>query len=240
MKTKQMLAILPVVLFVHFAQAQQTDYDAIIPPVDTKSRDIAEYMVQLAWLNNPESDIAKENVAIAKSEKSNARKEWMRDAQASFNLNESNLPGTTDASGNVFFPRYNMNLTLNLYNILSQKGKNQISEHRLDIANARLNKSKLEIRAEALRRWSNFRLAREIVKERTLVEQEANNTYVIVQQLYKSDEKTLEEYTTASTAYFQAREARIRAESDMELAKIALEEIIGLKWEQVQHPDKGD
>lgn len=234
-----MLAV-ALVLFISFAHAQQTDYDAVIPPVDTKSRDIAEYIVQLAWLNNPESDIAKENVAVATGEKSNARKEWMRDVQASFNINESNLQGNTDASGNVFFPRYNVGVTLNLYNILSQKGKNQIGEHRLDIANDRLKKTKLEIRAEALRRWTNFRLARQIVKERTLVEQEANNTYTIIQQLYKSDEKTLEEYTTASAAYFQAREARIRAEADLQLAKIDLEEIIGLKWEQVQHPNKED
>lgn len=234
------MLVATLVFFISFAQAQQTDYDAVIPPVDTKSRDIAEYIVQLAWLNNPESDIAKENVAVAQGEKSNARKEWMRDVQASFNINESNLQGNTDASGNVFFPRYNVGVTLNLYNILSQKGKNQISEHRLDIANDKLKKSKLEIRAEALRRWTSFKLARAIVKERTLVEQEANNTYIIVQQLYKSDEKTLEEYTTASAAYFQAREARIRAEAELELAKIELEEIIGLKWEQVQHPNKED
>ncbi len=38
--------------------AQQTDYDAIIQPVDAKARDIGEYMVQLAWLNSPEGRIA--------------------------------------------------------------------------------------------------------------------------------------------------------------------------------------
>ena len=39
------------------ANAQLTDYDAIIQPVDAKARDIAEYMVQLAWLNSPEGRI---------------------------------------------------------------------------------------------------------------------------------------------------------------------------------------
>lgn len=220
--------------------AQQTDYDAIIPPVDTKSRDIAEYIVQLAWMNNPVSDIAKKEVLIAGSEQKNTKKEWMRDVQTSFNLNESNFNGNTDASGNVFFPRYNVGVTLNLYSLLTQKEKNKIGENRVDIATDRMNQRKLEIRAEALSRWVTFKLAREIVKERALVEQELNNTYIIVQQLYKSDEKTLEEFTTASAAYFQAREARIRAAAELELAKIQLEEIIGLKWEQVQHPAKGE
>ena len=96
--------------------AQLTDYDAIIQPVDAKARDIAEYMVQLAWLNSPEGRIAEAELLNAKSDNKNIRKEWMRDVNASFNLNETNLRGA-DTLGNVFFPRYNFGLTLNLYNI---------------------------------------------------------------------------------------------------------------------------
>lgn len=219
--------------------AQQTDFDAVIQPVDSKARDFSEYLVQLAWMNYPESAIAQYELLNANSDQKNIKKEWMRDVQASFNLNESNLRGV-DTSGNVFFPRYNLGITLNLYNILTQKEKTRIGGRRIDIAEQKVNQRKLTLRSETLQRWANFRLAREIVKERALVEQELNNTFIIVQQLYKSDEKTLEEYTTASAAYYQAREARIRAATDLELAKFQLEEIIGLRWEQVQHPAKED
>jgi len=217
--------------------AQQTDFDAVIQPIDTKAREFSEYLVQLAWQNYPESAIAQGELLNARSDNKNIKKEWMRDVQASFNLNESNLRGV-DTFGNVFFPRYNIGVTLNLYSILTQKEKSKIGHQRVDIAGHKVNQRKLEIRAETLQRWANFRLSREILKERALVEQEFNNTFIIVQQLYKSDEKTLEEYTTASAAYYQAREARIRAATDQELAKYLLEEIIGLRWEQVQHPAK--
>lgn len=217
--------------------AQQTDFDAVIQPIESKARDFSEYLVQLAWSNYPESAIVQDELQNARSDKKNINKEWMRDVQASFNINESNLYGA-DTSGNVFFPRYNLGLNLNLYNIITQPEKSKIGKRRIEIAEHRVNQRKLEIRAETLRRWANFRLAREIAKERALVEQELNNTYIIVQQLYKSDDKTLEEYTTASAAYFQAREARIRASTEVELAKYQLEEIIGLRWEQVQHPAK--
>jgi len=217
--------------------AQQTDFDAVIQPIDTKAREFSEYLVQLAWQNYPESAIAQGELLNARSDNKNIKKEWMRDVQASFNLNESNLRGV-DTFGNVFFPRYNIGVTLNLYSILTQKEKSKIGHQRVDIAGHKVNQRKLEIRAEALQRWANFRLSREILKERALVEQEFSNTFIIVQQLYKSDEKTLEEYTTASAAYYQAREARIRAATDQELAKYLLEEIIGLRWEQVQHPAK--
>lgn len=219
--------------------AQQTDYDAIIQPLDAKARDIAEYMVQLAWLNSPEAHIAESGLLNARSENKNTRKEWMRDVNASFNFNETNLRGA-DTLGNVFFPRYNFGLTLNLYNILSQKEKNNIGKRRVDIAEERINQRKREIRAEALTRWAGFRLAREIIKERSTVEQELNNNFILIQQLYKGDEATLEQYTTTSAAYYQAREARIRAQTEFDQAKIKLEEIIGLRWEQVQHPAKED
>lgn len=219
--------------------AQQTDYDAIIQPVDAKARDIGEYIVQLAWLNSPEGHIAETEMLITRSELKNIKKEWMRDVNASFNFNESNLKGV-DTLGNVFFPRYNFGLTLNLYNILSQKEKNNIGRREMNIAGERINQRKREIRATALTRWADFRLAREIFKERSTVELDLNNNFILIQQLYKSDEATLEQYTTTSATYYQAREARIRAQTELEIAKFKLEEIIGLRWEQVQHPSKED
>lgn len=219
--------------------AQQTDYDAIIQPVDAKARDIAEYMVQLAWLNSPEGRIAEAELLNSRSENKNIRKEWMRDVNASFNLNETNLRGG-DSLVNVFFPRYNFGVTLNLYNILSQKEKNEIGRRRMSIAEERINLRKREIRAEALTRWAEFRLAREIFKERSTVELDLNNNFILIQQLYKSDEATLEQYTTTSAAYYQAKEAKIRAQTELQIAKFKLEEIIGLRWEQVQHPAKED
>ncbi len=217
--------------------AQQTDYDAIIQPIDAKARDIGEYIVQLAWLNSPEGHIAESELLNARSENKNTRKEWMRDVNASFNFNESNLRGA-DTLGNVFFPRYNFGLTLNLYNILSQKEKNNIGRRKMDIAGEHINLRKREIRADALTSWADFRLAREIFKERSTVELDLNNNFILIQQLYKSDEATLEQYTTTSATYYQAREARIKAQTEAEIAKFKLEEIIGLRWEQVQHPSK--
>jgi outer membrane protein TolC len=219
------------------ASAQQTDFDLIVQPVDAKARDFSEYLVQLAWMNGPDGIIALEEVKNAMSTDKNTKKEWMRDLQATFNLNEANLRAP-DTSSNVFFPRYNFGINLNLYNILSQKEKNKIGKRDIAIAEQKVNKRKLEIRAETLSRYANYKLAHEILKARTLVEQDMNSTYILVQQLYKNDEKTLEDYTTASAAYFAAQEARIRAETDVLLAKFRIEEMIGLKWEQVQHPAK--
>lgn len=219
------------------ALAQQTNYETVVQPMETKARDFSEYLVQLAWQNNPASLIVLDEVKNAQDEARNARKEWMRDVQATFNLNEANLRAT-DSSGSVFFPRYNFGLNLNLYNILSQKGKSRIGRREVEIAEQKVNEKKLEIRAETLSRYAVFRLNKALLKTRTLVEQETYNNFILIQQLYKTDEKTFEDYSAASSAYYEAQEARLRAETDVLLAKLSLEEIIGLKWEQVQHPAK--
>ena len=222
-----------------FLAAQQADFDAVVIPVETKARDFSEYLVQLAWLNQPESAIAQDEVKNAQDEAKNVRKEWMRDVQATFNINEANLSGA-DSSGNVFFPRYNFGVSLNLYNILSQKNKNTVSKRDVRIAEHAVNQRKLEIRAETLTRYAQYKLARELFKTRTLMEQEANANYLLIQQLYKSDEKTFDEYTAASAVYYKAQEERLKAETDVQVAKFRVEEMIGIKWEQVQHPARDE
>jgi len=217
--------------------AQQTDFDAIVQPVDVKARDFSEYLVQLAWMNHPESAMAQEAIKIEQDKAKNTGREWMRDVQTSFNLNEGNLrPATSD--GNVFFPRYNFGLNLNLYNIASQKTKNSAAKHEVQLANHKMNGQKLALRSETLQRYAKFKLAKELLKTRTLVEQEVYANYILIKQLYNTDEKTFEEYTLASGAYYEAQEARIQAQTDIEISRLALEEIIGLKWGQVQHPAK--
>lgn len=220
-------------------RGQVADFDMVVQPIDVKARDLGEYLVQLAWMNNPESAIAQTEVRKSEAEARNRRKEWMRDVQATFNLNEANLRGV-DSFGNVFFPRYNFGLNFNLNRIFTQKDQTYIGRQEVLIAQHKVNLSKLELRSETLSRYARFQLAREIVKTRSLVEQEAYNNFVLIQQLYKTDEKTFEDYSAAASAYYAAQEARIRAESDLLIAKIMLEELIGIRWEQVQHPAKGD
>ncbi len=219
--------------------AQQTDYDGIIQPLDAKAREFPEYLVQLAWLNSPEGAIALEEVKNEQDEAQNVRKEWTRDVQVTFNLNEGNLRPAS-STNNAFFPRYNFALNLNAYNILTQKNKSQIGKRNVKIAELQVNQRKLTVRAETLARYANFRLAKDVYQTRALAEQEMNANFILVEQLYKTDEATFEQYTLASTSYYQAKESRIKAETDIQLAKYLLEAIIGLKWEQVQHPAKDE
>jgi outer membrane protein TolC len=217
--------------------AQQVDFDMVVQPVDQKARDFSEYLVQLAWLNSPESQIAQEQVKNAFDASKNIHKEWMRDIQSTVNLNEANIRSTSSNS-NIFFPRYNVGLSLNLFSLFTQGRKDKISNREIKIAEDKVNQRKLDLRNSTLNKYAKLKLARQILKIRTLAEQDVHANYVLIQQLYKTDEKTFEEYTQASGVYFAAQEARLKAETDVLLAKYDLEALIGIKWEQVVHPAK--
>jgi outer membrane protein TolC len=226
-------------LFACAIHAQQlTDFNQIIAPLDSPAVDFKEYLVQLAWINSPEGRIAAEEVLNAKDRNSNTKKEWMRDIQATFNLNEGNLRQQNNASGNVFFPRYNFGATLNVFNILSQKDKNSIAKRDIIIAEQKVNQRKYAIRAETLTRYAFFNMANSVLLSRRQVEQDTKSALVLIEQQYRSDEKSFDDFTTASSSFYQAQEARIRQENEVLQAQIRLEEIIGLMWIQVVHPNK--
>ena len=234
---KHTLSTLILALFAQIMFAQQTDYETIVQPVENKARDFSEYLVQLAWLNNPESLIAQSEAKNARDLDKNTRKELLKDFGLTFNLNEGNLRKAEEGS-NLFFPRYNFGATVNVFNLTSQKAKNRVSKRTIDIAEQRANAQKLELRAETLTRYTAFRLARNIYRQRALSEQEVYANYVLIKQLFETDEETFEKYTAANNAYYAAQEAKLNAEANVLTARYALEAIIGLKWEQVQHPDK--
>lgn len=220
------------------AAQQRTNFNEIVAPLDSPAVDFQEYLVQLAWINSPEGAIAAAEVLNASDRSKNTKKEWMRDIQATVNLNEANLRSSSGANGNSFFPRYNFGLNLNVYNILSQNDKNKISKRDIQIAEQKVNLQKMTIRAETLTRYAQFRMAEKVIQARRQVEQETRSTYVLIEQQYRTDEKTFEDYSAASAAYYQAQEARIRAENELLTAQIRVEEVIGLRWEQVVHPGK--
>jgi outer membrane protein TolC len=220
------------------ANLVRTNYESIVAPLDSPAIDFQDFLVQLAWINNPEGAIAMAELLNAGDLAANVRKEWMRDVQLTFNLNEGNIVPPESGSGNIFFPRYNASINLNLYNITSQKKKNDISKREITIAEQRVKAQKMNVRAQTLLLYQSFLLARKVVENRSVIEQEMRNAYILIEQQYRTDEKAFDEFMVASTAYFKSQEDRMKSETEVLQAQLKLEAAIGLLWSQVQHPGK--
>ncbi len=230
---KQLLLLFCLLPFLNI-QAQRTNFDRIVIPPEQIARDYKEALVQLAWVNNPDNKVLDHEVNIAEIEKKAAKRIWLESVQASFNLNEGNFQSETDPGGNLFFPKYNFSASLSIGSLLKTSTETKKAEQKLDIAHHKVNQRKLQIRAETLSRYEDYLTALEMQKLRTQAVEDFYASYLAVTKKFKESRSSLEEYNQASTTYYTALENKLRAESDVNLAKISLEEIIGVRLEDVK------
>ncbi len=223
--------------------AQKVDYREIILPSQADSLVLnamglspyEEKLIQLAWQNYPSSEIYSSRVKIAEKKISLERFNWTDDIKASFNFNQRNIEGglfNTDATNN-FFPWYNFGLGLSIGSFVKTPIKTAIAKEELDIAHATLNQHKLSIRAEVLKRYKDYQLKIELLKIRTQAVEDSYSTHLLITRDFEKGAATLEEFIRSSSAYSNSLEGKLIAEKNLLDSKIAIEEMIGVKLEDV-------
>ena len=228
------------------SHAQAVDFNKVVTPLEFRARSFSEYLVQLAWRNNPYNEVLGEEVEIAKEELDITRWEWAKDLRAVGSYNETNLlldlgirPTVTNASElqlqrflqTLVVPRFTLSATLNLGTLVTLPKEKRVAEHKITIAEHKLNQEKHQVRAQVLERYQNYLLSIEVLKTRTLAEEDASTMYNLLDKLFKKGDAEFKDWNAASTTYWAAVEAKSQAKTDVDLSVIALEEIIGIKWE---------
>jgi len=224
--------------------SQKLNYNEVILPQQADSQIVSamglspyeEKLVQLAWQNYPASEIYTSKVRIAEKKISLERFDWTNDVKASFNFNQRNIEsglGATDETGNNYYPWYNFGLSLSIGSFVHTPIKTSIAKEELDIANAFLNQQKLSIRAEVLKRYKDYQLKVELLKIRTQAQDDAYATHQLITRDFEKGAATLEEFIKSAAAYNTSVEAKLIADKDVLESKISLEEMIGVKLEEV-------
>ena len=137
-------------------------------------------------------------------------------------------------SSAILIPQYNFSATFKLGRFLNQKHNVDMAKERVKIADADLNQKKLQVRMEVLKRYEEFEQQVEILKATSKAEDDASSTYTLITDLFKVDKATAEDYLAASTSYHTAVEKRIRANSEMNIAKLRVEEMIGISLDEAR------
>lgn len=229
----------------HQSLAQKIDYNEIILPQQTDSVVLKamglslfeEKLVQLAWQNYPATEIYTSRVEIAKKNINIERFSWTEDVRTSFNFNERNINDfrkPQDEVGNNYYPWYNFGLGFNLGSFVLTPMRTNIAKEHLDIAVATLNQQKLSIRAEVLRRYKDYRLKLELLKIRTQAVEDAYSTHLLITRDFENGVASLEEFINSAAAYNGALENKLIAEKNVLESKITIEEMIGVKIEEVE------
>jgi hypothetical protein len=231
---KFILSISLLVIFMG-CYAQKVDYNSIILPMNASDIEFSEKLVRLAWQNNPSVGILNSEFGKSSLEVKYSKWNWLDNFRITGNLNEFNINKPISPSdGSQFFPRYNISASISLGTLFTSPIKTKVERENVNISLNTINQKKLEIRSEVLRKYQTFLSFKEIYDLRTQMLEDALSDFKLKEQNFSKGEILLNDYTIALDRYNQQKINKIQAEKDMIIAKIELEELIGIKLEDVR------
>lgn len=221
---------IPLVLLANIAFAQSVNYNKIILPENTPSIEFEEKLVQLAWKNYPENDGIQRGVNIARRKVFLARWSWTDNFRLFYNVNDRTL----NKDVQYYQAKYGLGLSINISDFIMNPAKTKIAKEEFGIALDDVNQQKIKIRAEVLKRYHKYQLSVNMLKIRLQGTEDVYSTHVLISDKFKKGEITLQQYNQSLALYSKAMETRMDSETNMLVDKVALEELIGMKLEDVQ------
>jgi len=234
MNNRKYLYLFGFLLIAFFAQAQ----DELTYPLAVEEAGLMSYLANLAWLNNPENDNFFQEEVIAKEKVKIVQRGWWKNVGLTFNLNEANIKKNKNPDGteNVFFPKYNFGAAFDLGSIFDTPNKKKIAERKVMMTESLTQQAKKDIRGLIIQMYQEYLTTIEILKLRYKSESDMKSSYDLMDQLYKSGDKRVgfKDVLESSLALNNAAESRIKANKLMVIAKMKLEDFIGVKLEAVE------
>lgn len=216
-------------------RAQGIDYNKIILPDHVQSPEFAEKLVQLAWKNHPTNEIFRRQVQVAEYEVSKSSAAWLDVFSVQGNLNEFNIDESADVfNRSQFFPRYNFGARIPFSLFVQAPNQVKQNRQRVLISQAELDAQKLEMRRQVLKAYNDYVLFEKVYKVQSQQYTDSENLVKLTEQKFKNGEATFEIYTASQANFNRAAIQLLQAERDFKNAKVDLEQLIGIKLEEVQ------
>jgi outer membrane protein TolC len=215
--------------------AQSVDFNKIILPANVTNIDFEEKLVQLAWKNHPSNQLLYNNLQVAHHDTKIASSEWLNTIRITGNLNEFTIDQSDPTDNRAqFFPRYNfgVQIPLGIFSGTSnqvKKGKQleKVAQHNIDA-------QKLAVRAQVLSLYNNYLMHREIFNLRSQELEESTANFVLLEQRFKAGEEKYDRYSAGLSTLNKIKIDRVQAQTQYLNAKLEVEQLIGLKLEEVK------
>ena len=215
---------------------QVADFNKIVPGEDTRPKTFEDYLVKLAWTNGPQGKALSSKEKIADLEVDLSQREWMDNLGVQWNINEISLSNIVYPDNDLFvaLPIWNVTATVDLGTVFNRKKKIDISKQKLEITKQNTDFLKMQLRAEVLERYYKYLASLEILKITTEAVQDATENQTLLKELFRENKADFEELNRASLAYTNAKRSKLEAEVEIQLTKVALEEMIGVSYEDAE------
>lgn len=223
-------------------QAQELDYDMIVKSKDDVES-FEEYLVYLAWLNNPNAGLMEHRQNIANIQIKEAKLGVWETITPFVNYNfgitnntgtqvVSGTPSEVGSLGDGRSRGLGMGVSFRLLPLFATKHRVAIAKETAKMVVSDVNTNKLNLRAQVLGRYVNYIYAQKTVEERAKTESDASENMRLVLELFKKDLAEFEDVNNASSTYHKAVEERLRSELETRSTKILVEELIGISLEE--------
>jgi outer membrane protein TolC len=215
--------------------AQSVDYNKIILPDNAHTSDFAEKLVQLAWKNHPTNEMIRREVNIAGYEVKKSAVSWLDIIHVQGNLNEFVLnPGNDQLGRAAFFPKYNVRADISLGMFFTIPYTTKQNRERLIVTQSQVNARKLEIRSVVISAYNEYLFREKVFKIQSQLVLDNETSHKLVEQKFKNGEITFENYSLSLSHFSQINIAQLEAEKNYRNAKLSVEQLIGMRLEEVR------
>lgn len=227
--------------------AQKVDYNKIILPTDSITDSYEEKLVQVAWANYPKNEALKSRIRENEAKVVAAKLFPLTNLMVSAQFNAFNQSATSSSSTTTpgqptvavpnqtsGLPRVGFGLGFGIGSLLLTPSMVRQSREQLRQAVEDVNQQKLAIRSEVLKRFHEFQAYKDMLAYQLDNVEQGRTMMVIAQRQFETGEATLQEYNEALRYYNETKEKSISSQYKLKQAKVALEELLGVKLEEIK------
>lgn len=204
---------------------------------DYTQDDIKDKLVQLAY-NNPSVKVRdyEKDKTVAERQKAGAM--WLNYVTVSANLNEVTLKtyksgNTNDIRNQIYYPLWNVNITVPLGSLVGKSSDVKVARKNIQIATAEQEIAKRQVKAMVLSKYHDYLMTKEMLGLQNEVTEDDYTAFQTAETKLANGSISYESYTSASQRYNDDRNKKLSLERDLANVKLDIEEIIGVKLEEV-------
>lgn len=191
--------------------------------------DVREKLVDLAF-QHPEVAINEAQMSIANNNLKRAKMSWTNILFAQFNLNEFTINGSPSAA---FWPKYNFGINMPFDIVSRTTADIKNARENIDVAAAMREDTYRKLKAEVLQRFEDYLFHKELYDMSSVVVDEAYSAFLSMQEKYKVGDVNDIDYSITFRQYNDAKMRQREQERDMNVSKLDVERLIGVKLEDV-------
>jgi outer membrane protein TolC len=202
-----------------------------------RNTDIRERLVQLA-LQNPQYEMADHASRAASYQINIAKSAYLGLLSAQGNINEftinKNAATVNNVTYPVLYPKYNFSLNVPFDIFTRTKNSTKIAQENYYMAEAMKNDKFREIKADVLTRYENYLLAKQLVEYQSRLTQGEYSSLKRAESDFAENLIKLDDLELAQKNYITEQVKSLTLQKDLNLAKIEIERVIGVKIEDVE------